>query len=109
MAFRGLYLGIDRYPSPGVNCLSRAIRDGTLNQIGGAGRVVLPALGATQRAWESARLGHGFLSLDLLEALQGQEEIGECDQVGLLRVLDYVVKRGVDAARQIRREQQPAV
>src|SRR5260370_896570 len=83
--------------------------DGKLNQIGGAGRVVLTASGPTQRAGESARLGAGFLTLHLLEALQGPEEIREGDQVAVLRVLDYVVKRVVDAARQIRREQQPAV
>jgi helicase len=83
--------------------------DGKLNQIGGAGRVVLTASGPTQRAWESARLGHGFLTLHLLEALQGPEEIREGDQVAVLRVLDYVVRRVVDAARQIRREQQPAI
>jgi len=76
--------------------------DGKLNQIGGAGRVVLTASGPTERAWESARLGHGFLTLHLLEALQGPEEIREGGQVAVLRVLDYVVRRVVDAARQIR-------
>lgn len=36
--------------------------DGKLNQISGEGRVVLTASGPTERAWESARLGHGFLT-----------------------------------------------
>jgi helicase len=83
--------------------------EGKLNQISGQGRVVLTASGPTQKAWESSRLGHGFLTLHLLEALQGPEEIREGDRIGLLRLLDYVVRRVVDAARQIRREQHPAV
>lgn len=83
--------------------------DGKLNQIGGAGRVVLTASGPTERAWESARLGHGFLTLHLIEALQGPEEIREGGRVAVLRILDYVVRRVVDAAQQIRREQRPAI
>ena len=43
--------------------------DGKLNQISGQGRVILTASGPTQKAWESPRLGHGFLTLHLLEAL----------------------------------------
>ncbi len=83
--------------------------EGKLNQISGEGRVVLTASGPTQKAWESSRLGHGFLTLHLLEALQGPEEIREGDRIGVLRVLDYVVRRVVDAALQIHREQHPAV
>jgi helicase len=45
--------------------------EGKLNQISGQGRVILTASGPTERAWESPRLGHGFLTLHLLEALQG--------------------------------------
>jgi replicative superfamily II helicase len=83
--------------------------EGKLNQISGEGRVILTASSPTQKAWESPRLGHGFLTLHLLEALRGPEEIREGDRVGVLRLLDYVVRRVVDAARQIRREQHPAV
>ena len=83
--------------------------DGKLNQIGGQGRVILTASGPTERAWESPRLKHGFLTMHLLEALRGPEEIREGDRIGVLRLLDYVVRRVIDAARQIRREQHPAV
>lgn len=83
--------------------------EGKLNQISGQGRVILTASGPTQKAWESARLGHGFLTLHLLEGLRGPEEIREGDRIGVLRLLDYVVRRVVDAAEQIRREQHPAV
>src|SRR5258708_5902887 len=83
--------------------------DGKLNQISGEGRVVLTASGPTQKAWESPKLGHGFLSLHLIEGLQGPEEIREGGRIAVLRLLDYVVGRVVDSARQIRKEQHPAV
>jgi len=83
--------------------------DGKLNQISGEGRVVLTASGPTERAWESARLGHGFLTLHLLEALRGPAGLREGERIGVLRLLDYVVRRVVDAAQQIRREQHPAI
>jgi helicase len=83
--------------------------EGKLNQISGQGRVILTASGPTEKAWESPRLGHGFLTLHLLEALQGPVEIRDRDRMGVLRLIDYVARRVVDAARQIRREQHPAV
>jgi replicative superfamily II helicase len=83
--------------------------DAKLNQISGEGRVILTASGPTEQAWESPRLGHSFLTLHFLEALQGPEEVRQGDRVGVLRLLDYVVRRVVDTARIIRREQNPAV
>jgi len=83
--------------------------EGKLNQISGQGRVILTASGPTEKAWENPRLGHGFLTLYLLEGLRGPEEIRDGDRVGVLRLLDHVVRRVVDAARKIRREQHPAV
>jgi superfamily II helicase len=47
--------------------------------------------------------------LHLLEALKGPEEIRQGDRIGVLRLLDFVARRVVDAARQIRREQHPSV
>jgi helicase len=76
--------------------------DGKLNQISGEGRVVLTASGPTQKAWESPKLGHGFLTLHLVEGLQGPEEIREGGRIAVLRLLDYVVGRLVDSARQMR-------
>jgi helicase len=71
--------------------------------------VVLTASGPTQKAWESTRSGPGFLTLNLIEALQDPAEIRQGDRVGLLRLLDYVSRRVADAASQIRHEQHPAV
>ena len=83
--------------------------EGKLNQISGQGRVILTASSPTEKAWESARVGHGLLTMQLLEALQGPEEIREAGRISVLRVLDYVTRRVVDAARQIHKEQHPAV
>jgi helicase len=54
-----------------------------LNQISGQGRVILTASGPTEKAWESSRLGHGYLTLYLLEALQGPPEIREGDRIAI--------------------------
>ena len=83
--------------------------DARLNQISGHGRVILTASGPTEKAWESPRLGHGLLTLHLLEGLRGPEEIRQGDRIGLLRLLDYVGRRVIDAASLIRREQHPAI
>jgi ATP-dependent DNA helicase len=80
-----------------------------LDRLSGHGRVILTASSPTQRAWESPKLGHGFLTLHLIEALLGPEEIRQGDRIRVLRLLDYVTQRVTDAARQIRREQQPVV
>jgi helicase len=90
---------------------SRAVDsvDSKLNRISGEGRVVLTASGPTQEAWESARLGHGYLTLYLLEGLQGPAEIREGNRIVLLRLLDYVTRRVIDSARLIHHEQHPAV
>jgi helicase len=94
-----------------VDARARALDsvDTELNRISGEGRVVLTASGPAQKAWESERSGHGFLTLYLIEALQGPAEIRQGDRIGLLRLLDYVSRRVADAASQIRHEQHPAI
>src|SRR5579863_8337356 len=70
--------------------------EGELNRISGHGRVILTASGPTQRAFESPRLRHGFLTHHLLECLQGPEELREGDRISVLRLLDCVVRRVAD-------------
>lgn len=83
--------------------------DDKLRRISGDGRVILTASSATQRAWESAKLGHGFLTFYLLEALQGPAEIRNGERISVLRLLEHVARRVSDAAQQIRREQTPGI
>jgi hypothetical protein len=56
--------------------------DGKLNRISGEGRVVLTASSPSERAWESARLGHGFLTLHLFDALRGPAGLREGERIG---------------------------
>ena len=83
--------------------------DGKLSRISGHGRVILTASSPTQKAFESSRHRHGFLTHHLLECLQGPEELREGNRVSVLRLLDSVVRRVADSARRIRKVQEPAV
>jgi replicative superfamily II helicase len=83
--------------------------DGKLSRICGNGRVILTASSPTQKAWESSRHRHGFLTHHVLECLQGPEELRDGDRISVLRLLDSVVRRVADSARSIKRVQDPAV
>jgi helicase len=80
-----------------------------LDLLGGDGRIILTASGPTQEAYENPRRGHGLLTAEVLTALQGPEELRQGDRIGIYRLLEWVTRRVSDAARQIGREQQPAV
>lgn len=80
-----------------------------LEEISGHGRVILTASSATEKAYERARSGHGLLTLHMIEALLGPNEIREGNRVSVLSLLEYVVRRVVDAAQLIRREQHPTI
>ena len=55
--------------------------------------MVLTASTGTQPAWEDTRQGHGYLTLYLLEALQGVEEVLTGDKLSVYRLLEYVTRR----------------
>ena len=80
-----------------------------LEQLGGKGRIILTASGPTQEAYENPRIGHGFLTQELLTALQGPEELRQAQGVGIYRLLEWVTRRVSDKAREIGREQEPTV
>ncbi len=80
-----------------------------LQHISGNGRVVLTASGPAQRAWESRRHGHGYLTAHLISALQGPQEIRSGNQISVLSMLNYVVRKVEDSARQTRRDQNPTI
>src|ERR1051326_4487721 len=80
-----------------------------LDLLGGKGRIILTASGPTQEAYENPGIGHGFLSQELLTALQGPEELREPHGIGIYRLLEWVTRRVADKARQIGREQEPTV
>lgn len=81
----------------------------TLDMLAGEGRVILTASSATQPAWEQAALGHGLLTASVIEALCGPAEIRDGDGFSVMRMLDFVVRNVVGAARRFHRDQHPAV
>lgn len=83
--------------------------DAFLNQLSGEGRLILTASSASEPAWESSRKGHGYLTLALLEALQGAEEVRKAGKVSVYRLLEYVTERVRDAAAAFGKQQNPAV
>lgn len=80
-----------------------------LDQLAGDGRLIFTASSATEPAYEHNRLGHGFLTFYLLEALSGVEEIVNAGKVSVYRLLEYVTKRVKSAAEQIGRPQNPTL
>jgi len=80
-----------------------------LEQLAGEGRLIVTASGPTEPAYENARFGHGFLTYYLIEALKGAEEVVVAGKLPVYRLLDYVTRRVIDAARQIGRPQNPSM
>lgn len=77
--------------------------------LSGEGRLIFTASGSTEPAYENQRFGHGFLTYFLLEALKGAEEVVDAGKLSVYRLLDYVTRRVIDAARQIGRPQNPTM
>src|SRR3989344_7888465 len=94
-----------------VDVVSRDITSGEelLKQLAGDGRVILTASLAKERAWEQQKIGHGFLTYFLLQALQGAEEVRKSGKIGLYKLLDYVTTRVVDSAKALGKEQHPVL
>ncbi|MBZ9735764.1 DEAD/DEAH box helicase [Mesorhizobium sp. CA18] len=83
--------------------------DAKLQHMSGEGRLILTASGANEPAWENPRIGHGNFTHFLLQALQGVEEVVDAGRIPVLRLLEFVTRRVVDAARQYGHSQQPAL
>jgi replicative superfamily II helicase len=94
-----------------VDAVARDLRSVAhhLDELAGEGRVILTASKADEPAYENPRLGHGFFTYHLLQALQGAEEVVESGKVSVYRLLEYVTKRVIDAARLIGRPQHPTL
>lgn len=83
--------------------------DARLNALAGEGRLIVTASGAREPAYENPALGHGFFTYYLLQALQGAEEVRDAGRVAVYRLLEFVSRNVVDAARWIGRPQNPTV
>jgi replicative superfamily II helicase len=80
-----------------------------LDQLSGKGRIILTASGPDEPAWESQKIGHGLLTHFLIEALQGAEEVRSAGKISILKLLEYVSKRVIDAADSYGHPQNPAL
>jgi helicase len=83
--------------------------DARLNELAGEGRLIITASSPTEPAYEHTRFGHGFLTYYLIEALKGADEVVDAGKLPVYRLLDYVTRRMIDAARQIGRPQNPTM
>jgi helicase len=81
--------------------------DPLLNQLSGDGRLILTASSATEPAYEHTKIGHGFLTHFLLEALQGVEEVQRSGKISVYQLLDYVTRRVSDGVAQYGKQQHP--
>ena len=94
-----------------VEAIPRDMRsiEARLDLLSGEGRLIVTASSPTEPAYEHTRFGHGFLTYYLLEALQGIEEVEDAGKLRVYRLLDYVTRRVIDAARQIGQPQHPTM
>lgn len=83
--------------------------DTRLTQLAGEGRIIFTASRANEPAYEHRRFGHGFLTLFLLEALRGAEEVVSAGKLSLYKLLEHVTSRVTAAAQQIGRPQNPTL
>jgi hypothetical protein len=80
-----------------------------LDKISGSGRVIFTAATAEQEAIEDHRRGHGLFTFFVVEALRGAPEVVRGGHVPLLSLFEFVTRSVVQAARQIRHEQEPTL
>ncbi|MGA3064475.1 MAG: caspase family protein [Methylocystis sp.] len=94
-----------------VQAVSRRIEsvEARLAQMSGDGRLIMTASAAEEPAWENPRTGHGYFTHFLIEALQGAEGVIEHGRLPVYRLLEFVTRRVIDAARQFGHPQHPAL
>ena len=94
-----------------VDALPRDVlsAEARLEQLAGEGRLIVTASGPTEPAYENSRFGHGFFTYYLLEALKGADEVVDAGKLSVYRLLEYVTRRVIDAARQIGKPQTPTM
>lgn len=80
-----------------------------LRAMAGEGRLIVTASAADEPAWENQRTGHGFFTHFLIEAMRGAEEVVAAGRLPVLRLIEYVTRRVVDAAQQFGHSQSPTI
>jgi len=80
-----------------------------LAELSGSQRLIFTAASASEKAWESNKVGHGFLTYYLLEALQGAEEVRNAGKINIYDLLKYVTRHTIDAAKAAGKSQNPTI
>ncbi len=86
-----------------------ASADALLSKISGKGRLIFTAATAKQEAMEDRRRGHSLFTFFICQAFKGAPEIVKAGKIPLLSLIEFVTRSVVNAARQIRHEQEPTV
>lgn len=80
-----------------------------LAHVSGTGRVILTAAKPDQEALEDRRRRHGLFTFHLLEGLRGAPEVVRNDRIPLFALMDFVTRRVVESAKQVRHAQEPGM
>jgi len=75
----------------------------------GDGCLIITASAANEPAWENPRTGHGYFTHFLIEAMLGVEGVVESGHLPVYRLLEFVTRRVIDAARQFGHAQNPTL
>jgi helicase len=94
-----------------VENTSRQIKsaEAQLAAMSGAGRIIVTASAANEPAWENQKVGHGYFTHFLIEAMCGATEVIKNDRIPVYQLLQHVTGRVADAARQFGHAQSPAL
>ncbi len=80
-----------------------------LARMSGDGRLIITASAGNEPAWENPRTGHGYFTHFLIEAMLGVEGVAESGHLPVYRLLEFVTRRVIDAARQFGHAQNPTL
>lgn len=83
--------------------------DDLIKQLSGGSRLVYTACLGSEEAWENVKIGHGYLTYNLIEALTTAEEVRDAGKVDVHKLLSYVTKKVKDRAAEIGKKQTPTI
>jgi len=94
-----------------VETISKDLRttDDLIKELSGESRLIFTASLGTEEAWENQRLGHGYLTYYLIQALLGTEEVCEAGKIDIYKLLSWVTKHVKDTAAKSGHVQTPTV
>lgn len=80
-----------------------------IKELSGDSKIIYTACLGTEEAWENQKIGHGYLTYYLIEALLGAEEVTEADKIDLYKLFGFVTKKVKDSIAAIGKIQTPTL